>query len=63
MPEIAIIVEKCGGKSKNNAMIRFLNMIKEGRLFGTATLHFYIKGHIKNDFDRAFNILKLLYRK
>ena len=38
-------------------------MIKEGGFFGAATLYFYIKGHTKNDCDRAFNSLKVLYRK
>ena len=44
-------------------MIRFLNMIKEVGLSGTDTFHFYIKGHTINDCDRAFNSLKVLYRK
>ena len=38
-------------------------MIKEGGLFGTDTLHLYIKDHTNNDCDHAFNILKLMYRK
>ena len=38
-------------------MIRFLNTIKEGGLFRTATLHLYIKVHTKNDCDRSFNSL------
>ena len=38
-------------------------MIKEGWLFGTATLHFYINFHTKNDCDRSFNSIKVLYRK
>ena len=44
-------------------MIRFMNMIKEGGLFGTDTLYFYIKGHTKNDYDHVFNSLKVLYQK
>ena len=63
MPEIAILVYNCGGKNKNNVMVRFLNMIKEGGLFGTYTLHFYIKGHTKNDCDRSFKSLKVLELK
>ena len=63
MPEIAILVYNCGGKNKNNVMFRFLNMIKEGGFFGTYTLHFYIKGHTKNDCDRSFNSLKVLESK
>ena len=63
MPEIAILVETCGGQNKNNSMIRFLNIIKEVGLFGTATLHLYIKGHTKNDCERAFNRLKAIYQK
>ena len=42
---IAIIVDKWGGNNKNNLMIHFLNMIKEGKCFETATLYLYIKGH------------------
>ena len=61
--EIDILFETCGGQNKNNLMIRSLNMIEEGGFFGTATLHFYIKIHTKNDGDRAFNSLKVLYRK
>ena len=60
MPEIDILVDNCGVQKKNNLMIHFLNMINEGGLFGTYTLHLYIKGHTKNDCDRAFNILKVL---
>ena len=40
-----------------------MNMIKEGGLFGTDTLYFYIKGHINNYCDCKFNSLKVLYRK
>ena len=36
-------------------------MIKEGGLFRTDTLHFYIKSHTKIDYDHAFNSLKVLY--
>ena len=60
MREIAILVENWGGQNKNNLMICFLNMTKEGVLFGADTLHFYIKGIIKNDSDCAFNSLNEL---
>ena len=63
MPKIAILFYYCGGQNKTNVMIRFLNIIKEGGLFGTATLNFYIKGHTNNYYNRACNRLKLLYRK
>ena len=43
IPEIAILVDNYGGQKKNNSMIHFMNMINEGGLFGTYTLHFYIK--------------------
>ena len=57
MPEISIPVDNCGSQNKNNVIIRFLNMIKEGGFSGIAILHFYINGYIKNDFDRTFNRL------
>ena len=63
MPEISILVDNCGVQNNNNVMIRFLIMIKEGGIFGTATFHFYIKGHTNNDCDLAFNSLKVLYRE
>ena len=63
MPGIAILVDNCSGQNDNNEMIHFLNMIKEGGFFGAYTLHFYIKGHTKNDSDRAFKSLKVLYWK
>ena len=63
MPEIDILVDNCGDQNKNNVMIRFLIMIKEGGLFGKNTLHFYINGRTNNDCDRAFNSLKFLYQK
>ena len=47
MPETDILVDNCGVQNKNNVMIRFLNMIKEGVLLEKNTLHFYIKGHTK----------------
>ena len=61
MPEFNILVDNCGVQNKNIAMIRFLNMIKEVGLFGIAT--FCIKGHTKNDRDRKFNSIKVLYGK
>ena len=60
MPEIAIPVDNCGGQNKNDAMIQFLIMIKEGELFGTPTFHFYINVPTMNDCDHAFNSLKIL---
>ena len=63
MPELFILVDNCGGQNMNNLMIRFLKIIKERGLFGTATLHFYIKGHTKNDCDCAFNSPNMLYRR
>ena len=63
IPEFAILVDNCSGQNKNNVMIHFLKIIKQVGLFGTATLHFYIKGHTKNECDREFNILKVLYWK
>ena len=63
MPKITILVDNCGGQNKSNVMIRFLNIIKEGIFFGTATLYLYIKGHINNDCNRAFNRLRVLYHK
>ena len=60
MPEIDILVDNCGGHNKNNAMIRFLKMIKEDVLFGTATLNLYVKGTTKNNYYHAFNSLKVL---
>ena len=63
MPEIAIVVENCGGQKNHNVMICFLNMIREGVFFGMATLNLYIKVHTQNYCDRAFNSPKVLYRK
>ena len=63
MPEITIPVDNCGGQNKNNVMILFLNMIKEGRLFGTATFYLYIKGHTKNYCELTFNSINVLYQK
>ena len=63
MPEIAILIDNCGGQNKKNLMIHFLNMINEGGFFGTDTLNFYIKVHTKNDCERTFNSLKVMYWK
>ena len=63
MPEIDILDDNCGGQNKNNLLIRFFNIIKNGGLFGADTLNFYIKGHTNNYYDRAFNGLKVLYQK
>ena len=63
MPEIAIFVDNCSCQNKNIVLIRFMKMIKEVGFFGTATLNLYIKGHTKNECDRAFNSLKVLYQK
>ena len=61
--KIAILVDNWGGHNKNNVMILFMNIIKEGGLFGTDIFHFYIKGHTNNKQDHIFNSLKVLYRK
>ena len=63
MTEITIIVDNCGAQNKNNAMIYFINMLKQGGLYWTANLHFYIRSHMKNGRDRAFDRLKALYWK
>ena len=63
MPGISILVDNCGGQNKNNVIIHFLNMIKEGGFFRTDALNLYIKGHTKNCLGCAFNSLKLLYQK
>ena len=60
MSEISVLVENCGVQNKNNVLISSLNMIKEGGFFGKATFHYYIKGCTRNNFDRAFNSLKVL---
>ena len=60
MPEIAILVDNCGGQNNNNVTIRFLYMIKEGEFFGTDTFHPYFKIQTKNDCERSFNSLKVL---
>ena len=38
MSEIDILLEKCGGYNRNNVIILFLNMIKEGGLFQTSAI-------------------------
>ena len=43
--------------------MRFLNMIKEGGLFGADTLHLYINCHANNDYYHAFNSLKVMHRE
>ena len=63
MPGFDILIDNYGCKNKNKAIICFLNMIKEGGLFGSANFYFYIKGHTKNDCGHAFNSLKVLWRK
>ena len=63
MPELAILVDNCGGLNKNNVIIRFLKSMKYEGFFGTDTLHQSIKGHTKNDRDCTFNSHKVLYRK
>ena len=63
MPEIDFLVENFGGQNKNNATIRFMNMIKEVEFFGTSTLHLYINCHANNDYYHAFNSLKVLHRE
>ena len=63
MSGIAILVDSCSGKNKNNVKIHFMNMLKEVVFFGTYTYHFYINGHTSSDYNRAFNILKVLYLK
>ena len=63
MPEIYVLVDNCGDQNKNNVMIRFLNMIKDGGFSRTATLNLYLKGNTKNACNRAFNNLKVLYWK
>ena len=63
MPEICILVDNYCDHNNNNIMILLLNRIKGGGFFGTYILHLYIKDNKKNDRDRAFNSLNVLYRK
>ena len=63
IPKIDILVNKCSGQNKNNIMIWFLIIIKKGGFFGTSNFHLYIKFHTRNDSDRVFNGLKVLYQK
>ena len=60
MREIDILLDNSSGQNKSIVMIRFLNMIKERKLFGTDTLNFHIKGHKKNNCDCEFYRLKVL---
>ena len=61
MPENFILVDNCGGQNKNNVIIRFMNIIKEGGFFWTDTLYLYIKDHTNNYCGCTFNILKVMY--
>ena len=65
MPEIAILVDNCGGQRNINCgnYPFYINMIKDGGFFGTATFHLYIKVNTNNDCDCAFNSLNMMYWK
>jgi hypothetical protein len=61
--EINIVMDNCGGQNKNQHVLRLLNILVKRQLATTAKLIFLIRGHTKNDCDRLFNTMKMVYRK
>jgi hypothetical protein len=61
--EINLVFDNCVGQNKNNMVLRMLILLVKKKICFRATAIFLVRGHTKNDADRAYNLLKLLYRK
>jgi hypothetical protein len=58
-----LVFDNCVGQNKNNMVLRMLILLVKKKICLKATAIFLVRGHTKNDADRAYNLLKLLYRK
>ena len=61
--EINLVFDNCSGQNKNRMVLRMLFFLVKLKICTTARAIFLIKGHTKNDCDRMFNLLKMIYRK
>ena len=61
--EINLFFDNCGGQNKNKMIIRLLTFMVKWKLCKRARAIFLIRGHTKNDCDRIFNLMKMVYRK
>ena len=61
--EINLVFDNCVGQNKNNMVLRMLLLLVYKKICVRARAIFLVRGHTKNDADRAYNLLKLLYRK
>ena len=60
--ELFICADNCAGQNKNEIVLKYLTWLVESKFFKKVQLSFLIKGHTKNNCDRMFNLLKLIYR-
>jgi hypothetical protein len=60
---LTIAMDKCGGKNKNNFVLRVAPYLVEMGYFLKVEFAFYIRGHTNNARDRTYNQMKSKYHK
>jgi hypothetical protein len=58
---LAVEMDKCGGQNKKNNVLRLAPHLIGTGYFRFCEFYFYIRGHMKNAYDRTFNQLKLRF--
>lgn len=61
--ELNFVFDNCSGQNKNRMVIRLLTISVALGYAKKVVAIFLIRGHTKNDCDRTFNLMKILYRK
>jgi hypothetical protein len=54
--EINLVFDNCVGQNKNNMVLRMLILLVKLKICLKATAIFLVRGHTKNDADRAYNL-------
>ncbi len=61
--QLSIVMDNCGGRNKNNNVLRLALYLVELQYFEIVQFVFYVRRHTKNNCDRLFNQLKLRWHK
>jgi hypothetical protein len=60
---LTIAMDNCGGKNKDNVVLRLAVYLVKMKYFRTVEFMFYIDCHTKNACELMFNQMKLKYHK
>lgn len=62
LKQLNLWFDNCGGQNKNRMVLRLLMVLAQRRVAEEINFNFLVAGHTKNDCDRLFNLLKMVYR-